>query len=851
MHNIAARGVGLSVIILVLSCIMATLASAQQTPSAGPRVTLERQSAAGSPAATTTIDGRYLPPPPPPFGGVINLNAAESTPYWPPRVVPPKGAPNILLIMTDDVGFGAPSTFGGVIPTPALDRIAKAGLRYTQFHSTALCSPTRAALITGRNHHAVGFGQISEMSTGFPGYDSIITRDTVTIGRILRENGYATSWFGKDHNTPAFQASQAGPFDQWPLGMGFEYFYGFVGGDTSQWQPNLFRQTTAIYPYLGHPEWNLTTAMADDAIAHIRMLNEVDPAKPFFVYYVPGGTHAPHHPTPEWIKKISDMHLFDKGWNALREQIFTNQKRLGVIPESAVLTPWPDNLLKHWDTLSADDKKMFIRQADVYGAYLAYTDHEIGRVIQAVEDIGKLDDTLIIYISGDNGSSAEGSLEGTPNEVAQFNSVEVPVADQLKYFYDVWGSDQTYNHMAVGWTWAFDTPYQWTKQVASHFGGTRQGMAISWPGHIKDVGGIRNQFHHVIDIVPTILDATKIVPPVMVDGIAQNPIEGVSLAYTFDKANADAPTRHHTQYFEMFGNRGIYHDGWYANTQPISPPWKLGATPNPDVMNSYKWELYDLTKDWTQSKNLADANPVKLKELQDLFIVEAAKYQVFPLDNSLAARMVTPRPSATAGRTEFTYSGMLTGIPMGAAPSLIAASYTITAEIEVPKDGAEGVLATQGGRFGGWGFYLLKGKPVFTWNLLDLQRIRWEDAEALAPGKHVLVFDFKYDGLGFGTLAFNSMSGLGRGGTGTLTVDGKAVATHKVERTIPVILQWDETFDIGADTGTPVDDKDYQLPFTFNGVLDKLTIKIDRPELSEADKKRLMQESQRNNHMSE
>jgi len=839
MHIIAARGMGLSVIILVLSYIMATLASAQQTWPAG------------SPSATTTIDGRFLPPPPSPFGGVINLNAAQSRPYWPPRVVPPEGAPNILLIMTDDVGFGAPSTFGGVIPTPALDRIAKAGLRYTQFHSTALCSPTRAALITGRNHHSVGFGQISEMSTGFPGYDSIITRDTATVGRILRDNGYATSWFGKNHNTPAFEASQVGPFDQWPIGMGFEYFYGFVGGDTSQWQPNLFRQTTAIYPYLGHSEWNLTTAMADDAIAHIRMLNEVDPTKPFFVYYVPGGTHAPHHPTPEWIKHISDMHLFDKGWNVLRDQIFANQKRLGVIPESAALTPWPDNLLKRWDALGTDEKKMFVRQADVYGAYLAYTDHEIGRVIQSIEDIGKLDDTLIIYISGDNGSSAEGSLEGTPNEVAQFNSVEVPVADQLKYFYDVWGSDKTYNHMAVGWTWAFDTPYQWTKQVASHFGGTRQGMALSWPSHIKDAGGIRNQFHHVIDIVPTLLEATKIEPPVMVDGIAQSPIEGVSMAYSFDKANADAPTRHHTQYFEMFGNRGIYQDGWYANTQPISPPWKLGATPNPDVMNSYKWELYDLTKDWTQSKNLADTNPTKLKELQDLFIVEAAKYQVFPLDNSLAARMVTSRPSATAGRTEFTYSGELTGIPMGAAPSLIAASYTITAEIEVPKDGAEGVLATQGGRFGGWGFYLLKGKPVFTWNLLDLQRIRWEDAEALAPGKHILVFDFKYDGLGFETLAFNSMSGLGRGGNGTLTVDGKVVATHKMERTIPVILQWDETFDIGADTGTPVDDNDYQLPFKFNGVLEKLTIKIDRPELSESDKKRLMQEGQRNNHMSE
>jgi arylsulfatase len=805
----------------------------------------------GSPDATETIDGRYLPSPPAPFRGEINLNAYQSKPYWPARIVPPQGAPNVLLIMTDDVGFGAPSTFGGIIPTPALDRIGNMGLRYTQFHSTALCSPTRAALITGRNHHSVGFGQISEMATGYPGYDSIIGPESATIGTILRDNGYATSWFGKDHNTPAFEASQAGPFDQWPIGMGFEYFYGFVGGDTSQWQPNLFRQTTAIYPYVGNPTWNLTTAMADDAIAHIKMLNEVDPAKPFFVYYVPGGTHAPHHATPEWIKKISDMHLFDKGWNELREQIFANQKKLGVIPADAKLTPWPDEFLKQWDQHTADEKKMLIRQVDVYAAYLAYTDHEIGRVIQAVEDMGKLDNTLIIYISGDNGSSAEGSPIGTPSEVAQFNSVEVPVSDQLKYFYDVWGSDRTYNHMAVGWTWAFDTPFKWTKQVASHFGGTRQGVAIAWPNRIKDAGGIRNQFHHMIDVVPTLLEVIGIPAPVMVDGVAQKPIEGVSMAYSFDKTNANVPSRHRTQYFEMFGNRGIYHDGWYANTRPISPPWELGATPNPDVMNSYTWELYDLSKDWTQDNDLAAANPAKLREMQELFMVEAAKYQVFPLDNSLATRMVTPRPSVTAGRSVFTYSGELTGVPMGDAPQLLATSYTITAEVEIPQGGAEGMLVTQGGRFGGWGFYVLKGKPVYVWNLLDLKRVRWEGTEALSPGKHTLEFEFNYDGLGFATLAFNNTSGLGRPGTGVLKVDGKLVATEKMERTIPVILQWDETFDVGADTGTPVDDRDYQVPFKFTGKLAKLTLKIDRPKLTPEDEQRLMQGAQRSNKASE
>ncbi len=803
----------------------------------------------GSPTATTTVDGRYLPPPPQPFPGQIDVNAVTSKSAWPAQIVPPKGAPNVLLIMTDDVGFGAPSTFGGVIPTPAMDRIANAGLRYTQFHSTALCSPTRAALITGRNHHSVGFGQISEMATGFPGYDSFLGRDAVSIGEILKDNGYSTSWFGKNHNTPAFQASQAGPFDQWPIGMGFEYFYGFIGGDASQWEPNLFRNTTAIYPYMGHPGWNLITAMADDAIDWMEQLNQISPDKPFLVYYVPGGTHAPHHPTPEWIAKFKGK--FHMGWNALRDTIFANQKRLGVIPADAKLTPWPDSLLKRWDKLTADEKKMFERQVEVYAAYLAYTDHEIGRVIQAVEDMGKLDNTLIIYISGDDGSRAEGSLNGTPNEVAQFNSVEVPVADQLKYFYDAWGSNQTYNHMAVGWTWAFDTPYRWTKQVASHFGGTRQGMAISWPARIKDVGGIRNQFHHVIDVVPTILEATGIPAPVMVNGIAQKAIEGVSMMYSWDKANATVATRHRTQYFEMFGNRGIYHDGWYANTTPISPPWILGATPNPDVVNAYKWELYDLSKDWTQNTNVAAANPAKLKEMQDLFMMEAARYQVFPLDNSLASRMVTPRPSVTAGRSVFVYTKAMTGVPMGASPQLIATSYTITAEVEVPQGGGEGMMVTQGGRFGGWGFYLAKGKPTCTWDLLGLKRVKWQGGEALTPGKHVIVFDFKYDGLGFATFAFNNMSGVGRGATGTLSVDGKVVATQTMAATIPITLQWDETFDIGSDTGTPVDDQDYQVPFAFTGTMTKLTIKIDRPQLTPEDIRKLKMGAQRSNSSSE
>ncbi len=792
----------------------------------------------GAPDGTRSIPGDVLPAPDLPFGGQINLNAEQSKSWWQPQIVPPKGAPNILLIMTDDVGFAAPSTFGGVIPTPALDRIAANGLRYTNFHSTSLCSPTRAALITGRNHHSVGFGVISEAATGFPGYDSLIGQDCATIGRILLEHGYRTSWFGKDHNTPTWTASQAGPFDQWPTGMGFEYFYGFVGGDTSQWQPNLFRNTTAIYPYVGNPEWNLTTAMADDAIHWLDQLNDINPDMPFFLHYVPGGTHAPHHPTPEWIKKISDMHLFDEGWNALREKIFANQKRLGVIPPDAKLTPWPDDLLKKWDQLTDLEKKLFIRQIDVYAAYLAYTDHEIGRVIQAVEDMGKLDNTLIIYISGDNGASAEGSPNGTPSEVLQFNGVELSAEQQMPW-YDLWGSDRAYNHFAVPWSWTLDTPYKWMKQVPSFFGGTRQGMAISWPARIKE-RGTRWQFHHVIDVVPTLLEAIGIQAPNMVDGIAQKPIEGVSMVYTFDKAGADAPSRRTTQYFEMMGVQGLYHDGWMLSAVPVRPPWQLLGTAILDPASAYKFELYDIRHDWTQDTDVATQYPEKLREMTDLMFAEFAKYQVLPLDASVATRMITPRPDMSGGRRVFTYKGTpVTGIPRGTAPDVLNTSYTITAEVEVPDGGAEGMIVTDGGRFGGYGMYLLKGKPVFLWNLLDLKRVRWEGSETLTPGKHTLEYDFKYDGLGSGTLTFNNISGIGRTGTGTFRIDGKVVETKKLDHTVPLTLPWDETFDIGSDTGTPVDDRDYQVPFAFTGKIDKLTISLEPPVLTPEDKKKL------------
>jgi arylsulfatase A-like enzyme len=817
--------------VLLISSAVSAPALAQSAQQASPPP--------GSPAATITIPGDQLPPPPQKFEGKIERDAMDSRPFWPARVVPPKGAPNVLLIITDDAGYGVASTFGGVIPTPALDRIANNGLRYTNFHSTALCSPTRAALITGRNHHSVGYGVIAEQATGYPGYDSIITKDKATIGRILTDNGYHTAWFGKNHNTPEYQSSQAGPFDQWPTGMGFEYFYGFMGGDTNQWEPgNLVRNTTPIYPYLGKPGWNLMTAMADEAIDYMNRMNTLSPDTPFFVKFAPGATHAPHHPTPEWVKKISDMHLFDQGWNKLREQIFATQKRLGVIPQNAKLTPWPDDLIKSWDKLNDDEKKLFLRQVEVFAAYAAYADNEIGRVIQAVEDMGKLDNTLIIYIEGDNGTSAEGQPNGTPNEVAMFNQANPSVEEQLKYFYDVWGTDRTYNHMSIGWAWAFDTPFSWTKQIASHFGGTRQGMAISWPAVIKDKGGIRTQFHHVIDVVPTILEAAHIQQPKVVDGIPQSPIEGVSMAYTFDAKNANAASTHTTQYFEMFADRAIYHDGWIASTKVLRPPWvTVAKLPGPF---DYPWELYDLSNDWTQSDDVAAKYPDKLKELQAQFLKEAEKYQVLPLDSSVVSRIIAPRPSLSAGRTSFAWTRPMTGTPNGDAPSLLNASYNFKIDVEIPQGGAEGMLITQGGRFGGYGFYFVKSKPVFTWNLVDLKRVRWEGPQ-LAPGKHQLEFDFKYDGLGPATIAFGNFSGVGSSGTGVLKVDGNAVATEKMEHTIPFILQWDESLDIGSDTGTPVNDDDYSTPFVFTGKLDKITLNIDRPKLSPEDVKRLQE----------
>ncbi len=778
--------------------------------SPSPLKAVETTGTPGSPESTTTIDSKTLPPAPQKFGGIIKQNAAESKAWWPARIVPPKGAPNILLIMTDDVGFGAPSTFGGTIPTPTLDKLAAAGLRYTQFHSTALCSPTRAALLTGRNHHSVGFGMVQEVATGYPGYNGNLGRDTVTIAEVLKQNGYSTALMGKSHLTPIFETSAAGPFDRWPNGLGFEYFYGFMGGETSQWKPILFKNTEQIAPYFDKPEWNLITAMADEAINWMSSLNAVAPEKPFFLYYVPGATHAPHHPTPEWIEKFKGK--FDHGWDKEREVIFANQKKLGVIPQDAQLTPWPEKLIPRWESLSPEKKKLYARQAEVYAAFLAYTDHEIGRVIDSIESIGKLDNTLIIFISGDNGASAEGGIDGTPNQIAWFNGIDFSVEEQLKLL-DNWGDHTTGPNISVGWSWTFDTPFKWLKQAASHFGATRQGMVISWPNGIKDPGGIRNQFHHVVDITPTLFEVTGIQVPDMVNGVKQRPIEGVSLAYTFKKENAKAASQHKTQYFEMFGNRGLYHDGWMISTTPKRLPWDPIGPQVKDPFNDYKWELYDLSKDWTQFDDLAAKHPGKLEAMKKIFVEEANKYHVFPLNDSITRVFPENRPGSDLKQTEFVYKGEVKGIPPILAPNLTNKSYSIKAEIDVPEKGAEGIIVTMGGDMGGYGLYVLKGRPVFLYNYNGFDKTRWEGEEdELKPGKHVITFDFVSDG-----------GGLGVGGQGILKVDDIEVANKRIEKTIFII---DELFTVNGHMGSSLEEKDYMTPFRFNGKIEKVTITL-------------------------
>jgi arylsulfatase len=780
------------------------------------------------PADAATDDGSVLPRPRPPFEGKIGHTVKDSTPDFPKMYEAPAGSPNILLILTDDVGFGASSTFGGPIQTPNFQRLADSGLRYNMFHTTALCSPTRAALITGRNHHSVASGVITEMATGYPGYNTLVPKSAGSVGLVLRENGYNTSWFGKMHNVPDWMSSQAGPFDLWPNGLGFEHFYGFLGGDSDQWRPALYDNTNPIEPYLGDPNYILDRDLADKAIAWMRMQHALAPAKPWLLYYATGTAHAPHHAPKDWIARYKGQ--FDQGWDKVREETLARQLKLGVVPQGTQLTKRPHDI-PAWDSLSDDRKRLFARMMEVYAGALSHADHHIGRLLDAVEESGQLENTLVIFIMGDNGASPEGSLQGTTNEVGTAgNGVKESIPFLLSMI-DELGGPKAYNHYPVGWAHAMDAPMQWTKQIASHFGGTRNGMVMSWPARIKDKGALRSQFCHVIDIVPTIYEAASITPPTMLDGVEQKPIEGVSLVYTFD--DAKAPTRHPVQYFEMVGNRAIYKDGWMASTTPLRLPCDTsGYEPNPD---DFKWELYNINEDFSQASDLADKYPDKLKELQDAFDVEAKKYNVYPLDSSFASR-VDPaiRPSLTRGRSEFTYFPGMIRIPEGSAPDFKNKSWTAAAEVTIPEGGANGVLGTIGGRYGGWALLMQDGKPQFAYgfsNQPDHKFVASSD-QPLAAGAHIIRAKFAYDG-----------GGIGKGATATLLVDEKEVGQVRIPQTVAIRFSLDETFDVGEDTGTPVlEDYADMMPFKFTGELKRFVVVLEPLKLSEEEQKRLHQE---------
>jgi len=699
-----------------------------------------------------------------------------------------------------------------------MDRLAAEGLRYNHFHTTALCSPTRAALITGRNHHSAAFAGITELATGYDGYTCILPKDCGTVGEVLRQNGYMTAWIGKNHNTPTWETSAAGPFDRWANGLGFDYFYGFNGGDMNHWNPILYENRNLV-PASSDPDYHLTTDLAEKAIAWVRQAKSIAPDKPYFLYVAPGATHAPHQTPKDWIEKFKGK--FDQGWDKQRERTLARQKELGVVPRDTKLTPRSAGI-DAWDDLDADHKKVYARMMEVYAASLSYCDNQMGRVLDAIDETGDLDNTLVIYIQGDNGASAEGGQQGLLNEMSFYNATPEDFKDVLARM-DELGGPTTSNHYPIGWAHAMNTPFQWAKQVASHFGGTRNGLVISWPARIKDRGGIRTQFHHIIDVAPTILEAVGVEAPSVLNGVPQKPIEGVSMVYSFD--DAKAPSTHRTQYFEMFANRAIYNDGWIAATTPPLAPWAVGKTIGVD---DYQWELYDLSRDFSEAKNLAGQEPRKLRELQELFWIEAAKYNVLPLDNSKIERLDgANRPSLTRGRSLFTYYPGMTRIPGGSAPDIKNKSFKIAAEVNVPDGGADGVLVTQGGRFNGWALYLLEGKPVFHYNLIGKYRSSVAAKEKLAPGNHVVVVDFKYDG-----------PGMGKGGAVALAVDGKPAASGRLERTVPLLFSADETLDIGEDTGTPASE-DYRVPFKFTGDLKKVMIELSDNKLTPAEEQEI------------
>jgi arylsulfatase len=741
----------------------------------------------------------------------LDVRNVETPPFF--EVKAPEQAPNVVIVLIDDIGFGGPSTFGGPIQTPTLDRLAAAGLSYNNFHTTALCSPTRNALKTGRNHHTTNTGSIMESSTGFPGNTGQVPNSVAPLAEMLRLNGYSTGAFGKWHETAAWETSVSGPFDRWPTHQGFDKFYGFIGGETDQWFPLIYDGVTRVTP--PHTEgYHFTVDMTDQAVNWVKAQQSMTPDKPFFVYYATGAVHAPHHVPKEWADKYKGK--FDAGWDEVRAETIARQKEMGVIPADTELGPKPEDI-KDWDALSADERRLFVRQAEVFAGFLEQTDHEVGRLVAAIEDIDEMDNTLFIYIAGDNGTSAEGGFVGMYNEMTYFNNVTEKVEDLLPLI-DEWGGPSTFPHMAAGWAVAFDSPFSWTKQVASDFGGTRNGMIIHWPEGIKEKGGLRSQFGHVIDIAPTVLEAAGLPEPKSVNGTPQTPIEGTSLLYTFN--DAEAKEQHTTQYFEMFGNRAIYREGWLARTLHRAP-WQTVDMP---PLESDTWDLYNVREDFSLTNNLADKYPEKLAELEALFMSEAQKYNALPIDDRVIARMnpaIAGRPDVMGDRMSLTLYDGMNGMLENTFLNVKNRSKTITAELVIPEGGANGVILAQGGRFGGWCLYMKDGKLAYTYNFLGLDRYTVTASDAVPAGSATVALDFVYDG-----------GGLGKGGMATLSINGEAVAEGRIEKTQPLLFSADETADVGLDNQTPVaDDIGIGRDETrFSGKIHKIIIKAEDVE---------------------
>ncbi len=761
----------------------------------------------GTAQAQTKLDRTTLPIPEPNYPHSTILDARDATP--PPRfqITAPEGAPNVIIVLIDDMGFGMSSSFGGPIHMPTAESLAAQGLRYSQFHTTALCSPTRTALLSGRNHHMNNMGGITEIATAFPGNTGQRPDNVAPLAEMLRLNGYSTGMFGKNHETAAWEVSPSGPTNRWPTRSGFDEFYGFIGGETDQWSPSLYEGLNQIgTPH--YPGYNFMTDMTDHAIAWMKFEKSLTPDKPFFMYFAPGATHAPHHVPAEWIAKYKGK--FDGGWDKMRDETLARQIALGVVPPGTKLAPKPE-AIKDWDKLTADEQKLFARQMEVYAGFGEYCDYEIGRLFAGLKETGQFDNTLIFYIIGDNGTSAEGGMVGMFNEMTYFNGVNETVQEQLKH-YDEWGGPSTYPHMAAGWAVAGDTPFMWTKQIPSNYGGTRNPVIVSWPKHITAINEVRTQWHHVIDIAPTVLEAAHLPEPTSVNGTVQSPIEGVSMLYSFESPKAVSP--HKVQYFEIMGNRGIYSDGWFAGTIHRAP-WE--QTPRRKLQDDI-WELYDTRTDFSLVNNLAASNPAKLKEMQDLFIEEAIKNRVLPIDDRVLERVnaaTAGRPDLMGDRTSLTlYEGMV-GMSENVFINVKNRSLSITADVQIPQDGANGVILAQGGRFGGWSLYFKDGKPTYCYNFLGLQETKISAPQALAAGKATIRMNFDYDG-----------GGIGKGGTATLLVNGAKVASGRIERTQGMIFSADETAGVGLDGATPVSTDYKEGDNSFTGKIIKVVVDV-------------------------